>query len=107
MAALSPIKIYQGQPGTTSTLLHTVASGKKTIVKNILLCNTTSNDATMTVYFGAATAANQMMNAYTVKANDTVLVELSAVLDAADVIRALQGTSGAITMHISGVEVTL
>lgn len=107
MASLSPIKIYQGQPGTTSTLLHTVSSGKKTIVKNVVICNTTSTAATLSLYFGAATAANQIMNAYSVRANDTVMVELSAVLDAADVIRALQGTSSALTVHISGVEVTL
>ena len=107
MAALLPIKIYQGQPGTTSTLLHTVASGKKTIVKNILLCNTTSSDATVSMYFGTATASNQVLNAYTVKANDTVLVELSGVLDAGDTIRALQGTSGAVTLHVTGVEVTV
>jgi hypothetical protein len=107
MAALVPIKIYQGQPGTTSTLLHTVSSGKKTIVKNVLMCNTTSSSATVSLYFGAASAANQILNAYTVKANDTVLIELSAVLDAADVIRGLQGTNAAVTIHISGVEVTL
>ncbi len=107
MAALIPVKLYQGQPGTTSTLLHTVATGKKTIVKNILICNTTSSAATLSVYFGTASAPNQILNAYSVKANDTILIELSGVLDASDVVRALQGTTGALTVHLSGVEVTL
>jgi hypothetical protein len=107
MAALVPVKLYQGQPGTASTLLHTVSSGKKTIVKNVLICNTTSTAANLSLYFGTATASNQMLNAYNVRANDTVLIEMSGVLDAGDVIRALQGTSGALTIHVSGVEVTV
>lgn len=109
MAVYSPKKLYVGQPGSTATTLYTAPASTSTILKNILLCNTTSTDATITISFvpsgGSAGTTNRVFSAYTVKANDTVAVDMSSILSTGDFVSALQGTSGAITAYISGVEV--
>ena len=109
MAVYTPKKLYSGQPTTSATTLYTTPASTSTIVKNILMTNTTATDATITISFvpsgGTAGATNRVFTGYTVKANDTVAVDLSSVLSTSDFISALQGTSGAITIYISGVEV--
>jgi hypothetical protein len=45
------------------------------------------------------------MSSLNVNANDTVAFDLSGVLATGDFISAAQGTSSALTLHITGVEV--
>lgn len=105
----TPKRIYIGQPGTAIGTLYTVPASTNTIIKNIMLCNTTAIDATLTIHFvpsaGTAGVTNKVISTYTVKANDTVVIDLSAVLSAGDTVQALQGTASAITTYLSGVEV--
>lgn len=109
MAVYTPKKLYTGQPGTTATTLYTAPASTTTIIKNILVCNTTSSAATLTLSLvasgGSAAASNRILSAYNVSANDTVAIDLSGVLATGDFISALQGTSTALTCHITGVEV--
>lgn len=109
MAVYTPKKMYVGQPGTTATTLYTVPASTSAIVKNIIVCNTTASSATVTISFvptgGTAGSTNRVFNTYTVLPNGTATIDLSNVLNTGDFINALQGTSGAITLHISGVEV--
>ena len=99
-------KMYEGQPGTADTLLYTtVAAGG--IVRSIHACNTTGAAATLTLGLNAGAAlavANHFVSAISVPANATYDWSGFQVLDASATIRALQGTSGAITVTISGVE---
>jgi hypothetical protein len=46
------------------------------------------------------------MSALSINANDTVAIDLSGVLSTGDFISGLQGTSSALTIHITGVEVS-
>lgn len=105
----TPKRLYVGQPGTTVGTLYTVPSGYKTIVKNIVLANTTSTDAKITMHFvpsgNSAGNANKVVADYPVSANNTVVIDLSAVLEAGDTIQAVQATAGAVTVYVSGVEV--
>lgn len=105
-----PKRIYTNQPGTTLSTFYTVPAATQAIVKNLLLCNTTGTDATITLHFvpsgGSAGTTNKVISTYTVKANDTVIIDLSGVLEAGDTIQGLQGTANAITAYISGVEVS-
>lgn len=108
--ANTPKRLYTGQPATTIQTLYTVPASTKTIVKNIVLANTTVTDATVDIHLvpngGTAGATNKIVPTYLVPANNTVVIDFSAALDTAgDTIQALQGTSGAITVYISGVEV--
>jgi hypothetical protein len=109
LAVFTPQKLYIGQPATTATTLYTAPASTKTIIKNIVICNTTSTAATLTVSLvpsgGSAGVTNRIMSTLNINANDTVSMDLSGVLATGDFISALQGTSGALTVNISGVEV--
>lgn len=109
MAVYTPKKLYTGQPGTSATTLYTAPASTTTIVKNIIVCNTTSNAATLTLSLvasgGSAGTTNRIMSALEVTGNNTVAFDLSGVLATGDFISALQGTSSALTLHITGVEV--
>lgn len=110
MANYTPKKLYTGQPGTTATTLYTAPASTYTLVKNIILCNTTTSDAKVSVSFvpsgGSAGVTNRIMSDLNVKANDTVAMDLSGFLATGDFISAVQVTSGAVTLHVTGVEVT-
>lgn len=98
--------LYEGQPGTTDTLLYT-APATATIVRGIHAANTTAAAATLTlgVNAGAAlAAANQFIPALTIPPNSTYDWSGFLVVSAAGTIRALQGTAAAVTVVISGVE---
>lgn len=94
-------KLYNGKPGTTSATLATAASGVKTIVKEVTLANTTAAAATITIAFDGT----EVLASKTVPANDTIILALSSVLDAGDLITGSQATASAIAVTISGVEV--
>jgi hypothetical protein len=99
-------KMYLGQPGTSDTLLYTAPAGGA-IVRNIHVANTTTSPATITLGLntGAAiVAAEHFLSAVMIPANDTYDWSGFAVLDGSETIRALQGTSSALTVSISGVE---
>lgn len=109
MAVFTAVKLYTGQPNTTATTLYTAPASTRTIVKNIMLCNTTSTDTNITMSLvpsgGTAGTANRILAGLVVKANDTVVIEISGILNTGDFISALQATNGAITAHITGIEV--
>lgn len=98
--------LYEGQPATTDTLLYT-APATPTAVRNIHICNTTGSAATITLGLnagGALGVTNEWLTAFSVAANGTYDWSGFAVVSASGTIRALQGTSGALTVTISGVE---
>jgi ATP-dependent protease ClpP protease subunit len=107
--AYTPKRFYIGQPGTSATTLATVPSGKTWIVKQICLANTTASDATVTIHLvpsgGSAGVGNMIVPGITVYAKSVVTVDLAQVMTAGDFIAGLQGTTSAITVTISGVEV--
>ena len=101
-------QIYNAQPATTDTLLYTVPASTTTVVRGIDITNTTGTAATITLGLnsGAAlAAANHFLSAFSVPAAGKYSWSGFQVLDAAETIRALQGTSAALTVHISGIEV--
>lgn len=95
-------KLYAGAPGTTSTVLYTTPANTKTIVKNLVISNITSANATSTINFGGI----GLINDYPVSPKDTVVIELSLILEAGETITSIQGTTSALNIHISGVEVS-
>ena len=107
--AYTPKRFYIGQPGTTETTLYTAPTGKTVILKDITLCNTTSVDATISLSIvpsgSTADNTNRILAGLKVTANSIVDITLSQVMNEGDFISALQGTSGALTVAISGVEV--
>jgi hypothetical protein len=109
MPVYTPKEFYIGQPGTTATTLFTVPASTFYIVKHINICNTTSSAATVTINLvasgGSAAANNRMVSSFNVEANNTVNLDVSWTMAAGKFISALQGTSSAITVYMSGLEV--
>lgn len=107
--AYTPKKMYVGQPGTSDTLLYTAPAGGA-IIKSILVTNTTGTAATIDLAWPAGAsgvdAAEDALKGYSVAANSFLQIETSHVLANGETIRALQGTSSSLTVHISGVEIS-
>lgn len=101
-------KLYEGQPGTSDTLLYTNPSGAvATILRSIHIVNTTGTAATITLGVNSAAAlaaANHFLSALSIPPNSTYDWSGFVVIDASGTIRALQGTSTALTVVLSGVE---
>lgn len=112
MAALAPAKMYHGVPTATGgswTTAYTVGTSKA-IIKQIRISNTTASDATITVITGTESTSgnfNYFCNVLTVKGRDVVTFDLNEVLDSGEKVFINQATANALTVQISGVEVTL
>ena len=112
MAQFTAKNIYRGQPGTSIGTLYTVTNTNDyyTIVKNIIVCNTTNTTATFDLHTvatgGTAAATNQVFSDFAVQGDETVSIDVSMVLAKNETVQALQVTSGALTLTVSGVEYT-
>lgn len=99
---------YQGSPSTSASTVYTVPEGKTSVIKEIVVCNTTASDADVTLSVvpkeGAAGTANRLLAGKKVPANDLIVLALSTVMTASDFISVQQGTNGALTVTISGIE---
>lgn len=106
LSTINRVRLYQGQPGTTATLLYTVPASTDIKVTEILLCNTTGSAATFSLSAvasgGTAGDTNRLMAGLSLAANETVIFELATYLTTGGFLSALQGTSGAITVTVSG-----
>lgn len=107
--AVTPKKIYHGSPGITEETIFTVESGRKIILKNIILANMTEEDAFVHIYLkpaGEDLAANhEILSPTPVAPVDTRMIECSIVLEAGDSLVVKQSVSNALNIYLSGVEV--
>lgn len=94
---------------STASALYTVPASTQTVVKQILLGNTTASDLTATLYFvpsaGTPTVSNSMFPEIIIGANTTVTIDISSVLPISSSIYGKASASSSINIHISGVEV--
>lgn len=103
-------KLYEGQPPTSETTLFTAPTPavgvSKTQVDHVVAVNTTGAAATFSLSIvpagNVAGAANRIFAAQSVAANSEVNFPIDEELTSGDFISGLQGTSGAITLHING-----
>lgn len=98
-------RMYFGQPGTSNGTLYT-APAAGSVVRTIHIANTTTSSATISLGINgtAATAANAFYSAFAVPPNGIHVWNGNIVLGNGDTVQGLQGTSGALTVVISGVE---
>ena len=93
---------------TANTTLYTTPASTKTIVKEILLCNTDSVARTVTIKAGAspATAVSAtILSALSLAAGETKFISLSTVLETGHLITGSASTGAVVSCTISGVEV--
>jgi len=90
---------------TSSTTLYTQPNTSTiTVVTNILVTNTDTNNATFTLSIAGVTAAQSV----TVAANDTTVIDLKQVIPASNPAATITGLASktSVNFHISGVEIS-
>ena len=93
------------QLGTTTTVIATAATGYADIIKQIVICNTDTVDRTVTLAIGtAATAANRLMSALPIGANDIMVWDTAIVLAAGETLQGLSDTADKVTVTAVGWE---
>lgn len=93
------------QLGTTTTVLGTVPASRNWVVKQIIVCNTDTVDRTLTLSIGtAATAANRIISALPIGANDLMVFDTALVLTAAETFQGLADAASVVNVTLVGWE---
>jgi hypothetical protein len=93
------------QLGTSTTTIVTAATGYADIIKQIIIANTDTVDRTVTLAIGsAATAANRIMSALPIGANDLMVWDTAIVLAAGETLQGLSDTAAKVTVTVVGWE---
>jgi hypothetical protein len=104
--AYSAIDLYAGQPAATLSDLVTLRN--KTILKNVVIHNTTSSSAKLQLHVirpGRTAGPETQRIGTSIGGEDTVKFSFETVLPRGTKIAAMQSTAGALSIDISGVEV--
>lgn len=102
-------RLYTGRPGLTmETLVPAVTSGTRQL-KQVVLVNRSTSSATITLHAvpadGVANEDNVLIPNLTLEPRSVVPISFACfTLDVNDTIQGMQGTTGAVTVHIHGVE---
>jgi hypothetical protein len=93
------------QLGTSTTTIATAATGYAEIIKQIIITNTDTIDRTVTLAIGsAATAANRLLSALPIGANDVIIWDTAIVLAAGETLQGLSDTAAKVTVTVVGWE---
>jgi len=93
------------QLGTTTTTICTAAAGRTEVIKQIIICNTDTADRTVTLAIGsAATAANRIMSALPIGANDIMVFDTALVLAATETLQGLSDSASVVNVTAIGWE---
>ena len=108
--AYSPKVLYpSGIPSNGGDTIYTVPNGATTILKNIVMTNTTANDATVhlsIVPSGQSPAvSNRILSDLTVPSFGINTLDVSVVMPSGASLFATNNTNQAVVMTISGVEI--
>lgn len=99
--AVTPINIYRGTAPTTLTTVYTVPTGKKVIIKNIIVTSVSSAEGYINIQAGGKSVLSKVV----IKPRDVMVLDLSLVLEAGETISVNQQYANFLDVHISGVEV--
>jgi hypothetical protein len=91
------------QLGTTTTTIVTAAAGYANVIKQIIICNTDTVDRTVTLAIGsAATAANRLMSALPIGANDIMVFDTAIVLTTGETLQGLSDVASVVNVTAVG-----
>jgi hypothetical protein len=103
-------RLAQTQPGTSYATAYTVPASTSTIVREVVACNTTASsvvlDVSLVASGGTAGVTNNVIAQHTLQPYQTVIYTFSQVLATGGFVSAKAGTASAITLTVSGVEIT-
>ena len=86
---------------------YTVPAATKTRIRHIHIQNNSASPVTLTLSLGADAAGTRIYDAYPIAANDVLNDFGIYVMDAAEILQAVAGTTNKLTIEISGEEITL
>lgn len=93
------------QLGTTTTTIATAVTGYAEIIKQIIITNTDTIDRTVTLAIGsAATAANRLLSALPIGANDVIVWDTAIVLNSGETLQGLSDSASKVTVTVVGWE---
>lgn len=93
------------QLGTSTTTVGTVPSSRNWVIKQIIICNTDTVDRTISLSIGsAATAANRIMSALPIGANDLMVFDTALVLTATETLQGLADSASVVNVTLVGWE---
>jgi hypothetical protein len=110
MAAGDRVESRLGGPiqlGTSTTTICTAGAGITEVIKQIIITNTDTVDRTVTLAIGsAATAANRILSALPIGANDVIILDTALVLLTTETLQGLSDTADKVTVTVVGWEKT-
>lgn len=110
MAAGDRVESRLGGPiqlGTSTTTICTAGAGITEVIKQIIITNTDTVDRTVTLAIGsAATAANRILSALPIGANDVIILDTALVLLTTETLQGLSDTAAKVNVTVVGWEKT-
>lgn len=88
----------------TAATVYTVGAGVASILRFVILTNTTSSDHTATVSVGADAAGTRIVDTIPVPAHSVVTIDFFLPLDAGETIQAFADANTSVNLTLSGVE---
>jgi hypothetical protein len=95
------------QLGTSTTTICTAGTGVTEVIKQIIITNTDTVDRTVTLAIGsAATAANRILSALPIGANDVIILDTALVLLTTETLQGLSDAAAKVNVTVVGWEKT-
>lgn len=89
--------------GTTTTVVATVPSGYQYIVKQVIICNTDTQDRVLSLAIGtAADLAKRFVSVLPIGGSDTIVLDTGVVLNAGETIQGLSDTASKVNIVLHG-----
>ena len=89
--------------GTTTTVVATVPSGYQYIVKQVIICNTDTQDRVLSLAIGtSATLANRFVSVLPIGGSDTIVLDTGIILNAGETIQGLSDTASKVNIVLLG-----
>lgn len=109
--AYTPVRLAQFVAGIADTTVFNAPGGFITIIKNILVANTSGVGAVFTLSLvpagGTSGVGNRIIPSSSIPANTVVPFDLTQVMVENDFLSAFAGTGGVVTVTISGMELDI
>lgn len=100
-------KLGVAQIATGGTTIYTVPTGFRTDLNDLMICNTSGTDCTLSLHIvvsgGSYSDSNALFDC-TIPANTTIQWSGIQVMNAGDFLKGVAGTATSITIHASGNE---
>lgn len=107
---LRPKRLSQHVAGTAETTRYTATGITYAILKEVVIVNTTAGavafDLSLVISGGTASDANRLIRNASIDPYTTVIFKFSQVLEPGDFISTKAGVATALTVNISGAEIT-